>query len=293
MCHYTETTKTDPTGHGSAVLDNFTHFAADCNFQFFQALEKHTEGKIKADGKTTRGSRSDITQAINDAVTSGVDVLNLSLGISHNCRGFCSMAREVKEAVEQDNVLVVAASGNRKDDDETRGVHCPALCESVVSVAGYVSRCEHEPVNEQSSRQWWLRDDDGDIVGPFCGWQFCTRGPTGSCDENRRETAWGGNVQFYNDFPDIAAPAIHVACLENGTISVQIGTSFAAPIVTAAVCALRSLPQFGTNEPTPAEIQTAIQETSRLLDDGSELQKLDWAALLGSFAETDIHQFGQ
>lgn len=289
VCHYTDTEKDDPTGHGTAVLGSFTPIADECEFKFFQALEDHSEGQVRANNEKTKGRRSDILEAVTDAVAGGVDILNLSLGIAHNCRGFCSLAREVKTAVSQDNVSVIAAAGNQGDDGETRGVHCPALCENVVSVAGYVSHCEHEPTDEQSSGQWWLRgDDEGDIFGPFCGWRFCERGPVGSCSENRRESSWGGNVQFYNGFPDIAAPVICVSRFDDGTVGVQVGTSFAAPIVAAVVSVLRSHPQYNTGEPTPAEMQAAIRETSSLLDDESELRKLDCEALFASFLDTEM-----
>lgn len=290
VCHYTATDERDPTGHGTAVLDSFTHVADGCTFQFFQALEDHGDGAVETTGSKTRGRRSDILDAVADAAANGVDVLNLSLGIPHECRGYCSLAEEVSTAVDRTDVVVVAAAGNRADGG-TRGVHCPALSESVVSVAGYVSRCEYEPTAQQSSGQWWLRDDDG-ILGPFCGWRFCTRGPVEPCSEHRCETAWSGNVRFHNDFPDVAAPAVRVCDPGDGTVDAQAGTSFAAPIVAAAVCAFRGLWRDQNGSPTAAEIRDRLWETGSSLDDRSELRKLDCETLFASVTDAETEPFG-
>jgi subtilisin family serine protease len=203
-----------------------------------------------------------------------IDILNLSLGIpvfnaGHNCGGYCSVAREAKNAVEN-GVTVIAASGNADDSKHRYGVHCPAQVETVISVAGYAPWCSHDLVRSDDSGQWWVELSDG-YYGPFCGQEGCCEGE--ACEQHREETLWEGNVSFHNDIPDISAPVFYVSELDDG-ITVQPGTSFSAPIVSGLVATIVSDLKTSSGSLDPRSIQDGISRAATSLDDGS-LYKYD------------------
>ncbi|WP_373188756.1 S8 family serine peptidase [Halolamina sp.] len=128
--------------------------APEATFSTFQ-IGKKQEGESKPGG-----NRGAVISAINDAADSGVDLLNMSIGIPHECKGRCSLSRETRYVSREDEVCPVVAAGNREPAGRL-GIHCPAMCDEVLSVAGYLPYCEHEPVRTEDSGQWWLVPEDG------------------------------------------------------------------------------------------------------------------------------------
>lgn len=175
----------------------------------------------------------------------------------------------------EDNVCVVVAAGNRDRSSEREGVACPALPDSVISVGGYRPMCTKDIIRDGDSGQWWV---DGDVTyGPYCGQQGCY--PGYSCDNNRQETEWGGNVSFHNDVPDIMAPVVEVHGPSLDKVTRQSGTSFGAPLVSGLTALM--LGELADNEISPSSkvVRRAIRYNAAEIDD-SDLCKLDMKATM-------------
>lgn len=220
----------DPIGHGTDVLNIVTSLAPNSSFSTFQIMDVK-EGDDDTDDGTPEvgGNRGDLADAIADAGDLGIDVLNISAGIAHECKGLCAISREAELAAEVDGVCIVAATGNKEEDVIGRvGVHCPALSDSVIGVGGFLPLCAADIHRGDESEQWWLENDT--ILGPFCGQRGCC--PSSSCEESCEEILWQGNISFHNAAPDALAPVLDVSGTSLTDIRIQPGTSFAAPIIS-------------------------------------------------------------
>jgi len=258
----------DPIGHGTAVFDILASLCSDATYSIFQVIEVEQNGDNLAVG----GNRAETAQAVADAAESGVDMLNMSVGIPHDCDGLCVLSREVELAKEVDDVCIVVAAGNQeKEPIERIGVHCPALSESTISVAGYLPNCTADIDTSDESQQWWVENET--IHGPFCGQQGGCTGDRG-CENNRNEVLWEGNVSFHNEAPDVVAPVLEVSGTALDEVRIQAGTSFAAPLVTASLASIVADLAAAEVEPSADEIQAAVQYKSQEIDDGG-YHKLD------------------
>ena len=244
--------------------------AYNAHFSTFQAINKGED-----ENAVYGGNRGETVQAIADATEADVDVLNISAGIPHECGGRCILSREAKLAAEIDNVCIVAAIGNQDNETvEKEGVNCPALLDSVIGVGGYVPTCEADIDRGKQSSQWWL--ENGNIIGPFCG-------QTGDCcsdeicETNRKEEPWKANVSFHNAAPDVLAPVIDINGSSLSEMTFQVGTSFAAPIISALLA--RMLGELD-EIPSVDKIQKSIRLTGKQLDE-SDLIKMDETAARG------------
>ena len=258
---YVDTDQGDPIGHGTTVLKTVARNAPEAVYSTFQiAGEKDGDGEYAESGR-----RGDLVSAVSDAADAGVDLLNISAGISHECGGLCSLAREVELAVSVDDMCVVAATGNRDPSTPSReGLNCPALTESTLGVAGFMPHCEAESRTDDSS-QWWLLDGNREQTVPFCGYRECCGEQP--CDTNRQEVCWDGNVSFHNAFPDVFAPPVAVDIDQSGELVAQLGTSFAAPLVTGLLAAIQSDMLKIDSNPTPSELRTAVRAGGVELDE--------------------------
>lgn len=229
---YTSSDLPDTANHGTPVLWNLVKFAPRASYSTFQIIDRWEEnGEIQ-----TGANRGNTIDAIIDAVDSGVDLLNLSIGIDHDCGGNCNLSRELNEVIDKQGVCAIAAAGNRENLDERPGVHCPAIADSVISVGGYIPRCTYDLVEDDDSNQWWLQSDG--VIGPFCGQNGCCNGV--SCDDYQYDSLWSGNVSFHNAAPDILAPPISIRGTSLDDIELQMGTSFSVPLVTGILSAIVS-----------------------------------------------------
>lgn len=148
-------------------------------------------------------------------------------------------------------------------------MHCPALLDDAISVGGFVSRCTTEPVETSDSGQYWTRH--GDLHGPFCGQHDCSEAD--SCEANRYEQPWQGNVSFHNGAPDVLAPVHHPARID-GEPALQSGTSFGTGVVTGVLAAILGDLSLIETRPSPRELRHAVHIGSSPLDRGP-LGKLD------------------
>lgn len=241
--------------------------AHKAHFSTFQAINEK-----KDKNAVCGGNRGETAQAIADAVEAGVDVVNISAGIPHECGGHCILGREAKLAAEIDNLCIVAAIGNQDNETvERQGVNCPALLDSVIGVGGYVPFCSADIDRSNQSNQWWL--ENGEFIGPLCGqMEDCCLNE--SCETNREEVPWKGNVSFHNTAPDVLAPVMDINGKSLSEVTFQTGTSFFAPIISALLT--RILGELD-KKPSPEEIQKAIRLTGNQLDQ-SDLIKMNETA---------------
>lgn len=73
----------DPIGHGTDVLDITASLVPNSTFSTFQVISKDEAEEVTR----FQGNRGNTAQAIADAADAGVDVLNMSAGVAHECRG--------------------------------------------------------------------------------------------------------------------------------------------------------------------------------------------------------------
>lgn len=251
----------DPTGHGTTVTGLIADSAERASFSLFQTFGPENSGS----------NRGEAAQAIVDAGSAGVDVLNLSIGKMHECGGSCTLSRETELVVAEDDVCAVAATGNQDQTSERHGVACPALLDCVVGVGGYIPACTHDALRDDTSGQWWVENGDN-MYGPYCGQQNCCPGE--GCEMNRNEHLWKGNVSFHNTVPDTLAPVVEVHTTVDDEIVYQAGTSFAAPLVTGIIANVLSMLGEEANSLSVTEIREAVQFSGSEIDD-SEFLKLD------------------
>lgn len=212
------------------------------------------------------GHRGVVAQAIADAADAGEDIINISGGIPHECGGLCAVSREAELAAEVDDVCIIAATGNQTEEEiGPLGVHCPALIDSVIGVGGFVSFCTAPLDRSDESGQWWAENDR--FHGPFCGETGdCCIGET--CEQNRTSAIWNGNVSFHNAAPDVLAPPVSVWGSALDELTVQVGTSFAAPLVSGILSRILG-DLFDRHEhPELEEVHDAIRYTGTQLDEG-------------------------
>lgn len=235
---------------------------------------------IASDGRAKRGN---LVAAIADASSGDQELMNLSVGVAHSehehgdCGGQCRIADETRLAIES-GTSVVAATGNRKREDPL-AAHCPALLDNVIGVGGFVSHCTTDLVETEDSGQYWIRSEN--LHGPFCGQRGCNQSAT--CEANRYEQPWQGNVSFHNAVPDVLAPVHHPAGSKDDPI-LQSGTSFGTGIVTGILASLLSDLSTIRNSPTPIELRRAVSNGSTSIDRGP-LEKFDAAGTWDELVE--------
>lgn len=250
----------DTTGHGEDILELLGYFAPESVFNLYRIVAENGHAK-----------RGNLAAAIGDASKHGVDILNLSVGVYHreeknnDCGGHCRIADEARLAI-QNGTSVIAATGNRKNDD-SRAVYCPALLDETIGVGGFVSRCTTDLFETEESGQYWMRNER--LRGPFCGQRGCS--PSHSCQDYRYELPWRGNVSFHNAEPDVLAPVHHPVGTEDEPV-LQTATSFGTPVISGLLAAiLGDLLDIGI-DPDPDELEQAVSEGAVSIDE-SDLPK--------------------
>jgi subtilisin family serine protease len=197
-----------------------------------------------------------LLKAIAAAESSGIDVLNISAGIHHrNCQQRCRIADAVRTATES-GITIIAAAGNRKSGEEL-GVYCPALIDEAIAVGGFISKCDEDIQNTDTSGQYWTVEDDK-YIGPFCGYETCPS--EYPCSRNRQELYWDKNVEQPDQRADILAPTAYFKESEK-KVTLDGGTSYAAPIVSGSIVRIFSELLTSGVKPDPSQIKEAVTRT--------------------------------
>lgn len=262
----------ETTRHCTPVFDLMSSFCPQATFSIYQA--------VNSDRKLPIDAYSDaITRAIEDEV----DILNISAGdpwpgpIAAN-----PSLQETKRAIDEE-LIVVAAAGNWKTDQETRPpVHCPAALEDVIAVGGFLVDCPatigEESDSENEGPYYIKKDPDYEYQeqipeGPFCGERGCINGR--GCIPNKVERSWERNPQPTGEKPDVLAPFLIGEKSPDGKYVFNGGTSFAAPIVTASLaCILDELRRSEKHGLNAYQARQAVVNGASPIDEG-KLPKFD------------------
>ena len=274
MDNYIHSKDPDTTSHGTSVVNILSTYTPKSLFGFYRVVIDNEENPSYS-AIRTRNLLNAMEDAMEDA-----HVLNLSLGTLHeDCNQRCRVCTYARKAVEN-NTIVVAAMGNidreeeKNDENEDCGdqsVYCPALADEVITVGGYVPRCQSKITDSEDSSQLWATYED-DPIGPFCGGFDCSE--EASCGEHLLEQWWEGNVEPEGNKPDVLAPVLYP--VDRGEEPPYFtGTSFAAPIVSGVIASILSDLFPAGLDPTPGEVQEAIRTTSIETVENSDTGKIN------------------
>lgn len=258
------TSENQTTSHGVDVTRILSQIAGDPTYHFFQI--------VGAEGKCPDRY---IQQAIVWAADYGIDVLNLSVGSDHASRSDkdcdhtgpeCAL-HEAAAYATKNGMSIVAATGNEPNAD---AVCCPALSNKTIAAGGCIAECTASITSETATGMrstirppkacWIDRPDNAGESASFCMMNGCGSGK--SCEENQEIAAWDGNVRFIYNTPDAFAPTVLPRFSSDGSVRMGSGTSFSAPIISAAVVnAIETLQHSGA-DPKPDEIRKAVRVTT-------------------------------
>lgn len=146
---FTEEGMYDPIGHGT-IMARILKVAAP-NTSFINA---------KVVDRTGEADEIDIMRAIEWCVNSGVDIMNLSLGIPRKCDGSCPLCELVNIASER--AIIVAAAGNNGPEEDS--ISCPAKSKSCLGVGSM----EKDGIVSNYSSRGSPDHLKPDIVAPGC-----------------------------------------------------------------------------------------------------------------------------
>lgn len=268
----------DATGHGTEVFKRARAFAPGAEYSLYQAAN--------AGDKLPLAPYSDaITRALDD----DVDIVNVSAGHPwpHPVE-YSPTVPETRRLLDA-GIAVVAAAGNYFIDrqHERPPVHCPSAAAGVVSVAGLRTLCPAEPGSEPPNVRrgpyyWQNPHRSRELAagkGVYCGERGCVDGQP--CDGRKKDTHWIYNPSPTGGKPDVLAP-MHIIRQSSRSRRageyLEVGTSFAAPLVTAALACIFSDLQEADGIPDPYTVESAIRETATPVD-GAAAGKLDAVAL--------------
>ncbi len=259
---------TNVTGVAAAVANNAVGFAGAG--YGVQILSYNIFPDATASTDKENASVADEVIAINDAVTRGADVINLSLGAAEDYapnNGFDQSEHDAIEAAIASGVVVVAAAGNDADGGETGVPHTvldyPAAYDGVIAVGATGLNDNNTGVYAGSTEH----------VAPYSqygpGLSVVTGGgdTTGTGDNNPLHWVW-------NYSTTTAALPSDQCTYANGTLpktptnctAFFEGTSQATPQVSAAA-ALLVAAAGGHHMITPAKVMSLIQDTADNIND--------------------------
>lgn len=218
------------------MFDILSYFAAGSTYYLYQAVDE--DGQLEL---------TDFADAVKRAVDDNIDVLNLSAGRERpNCLGrSCGFCRTARRAIERGTTIVAAAGNSQPSTTEV--IHCPALAEPAIAVAGFVVECTYSEKTDSDTiqnplnppRAYWAKMLSGvdyplhAVDDAFCSTQGCW--PEANCSDYQNITTWENNPLPSGQKPDILAP-VHYSERINDQIPFLLGgTSYAAPIVSAVV----------------------------------------------------------
>jgi hypothetical protein len=231
----------------------------------------------------------DFAKAVKIAIDDEVDIINISAGIHMpGCQGSCGFCNTVSRLID-DGIFVVAAAGNVWDiEDSDERIYCPSTYDEVISVGGMISVCNCQnnypgaDITDPPSGAFYLNTDNETVQEtspdqPICGQNGCT--DEFECIPNQVEKVWVC-PRPKNNKPDIFAPCYTSYETVKGEVRSDLGTSFAAPVVTGAVSAVLTEAD-GKNVETisPGELRQLVRETGKEFGESNK-KKLDCMRLL-------------
>jgi len=277
--------KKENNSHGELVYQILKRFAPKATYYFYKIRGEDQDKHLRP-----------LKEAVDKAVINDVDVVNISAGnYSSSCNGSCPICRTVKKLLEND-ITVVCSAGNRsKGSDEVERVKCPAIVDRVISVGGVSCVCPNDfernglyPDPPIDSGPYWIEKDPEmdynakwDESQNYCGFNKCVNEKY--CDFENEFEWWSGNVEPDINKPDILAPVQYAYLEQVGAVSLQSGTSFAAPIVSGVVSSVLS--EIESSDSPPVKIRNAVRQS------GEFKSGLDYPVLHGRDLEDELMTF--
>lgn len=166
---------------------------------------------------------SDILAAFNHALLNDIDIVNMSLSneLDHLDRDCVTLCQKIEQAVNNDMIIVVAAGNDTKLTDKL----FPASIPEVITVSA---------TDESSTPSYFSNFGAAvDIAAP--GANITSPSPRLFTDDNEK-----------------------VVCPAYSAYMTDSGTSYSAPLVSAAAATLKSI----NPDITPAEVERIIKETA-------------------------------
>ncbi|WP_436903276.1 S8 family serine peptidase [Halovenus halobia] len=228
---------------------------------------------------------SNFLKAMSDIKGRSVDIVNISGGKHHTgCKQRCRICKATREVIES-GTIVVAGAGNQYEG-ESKTLYCPALCSDAIAVGSYETRFGLQvnedadvgvyrtvPQNIYPPNAYWIRDSkmasDGEPIDiAFCSGRGCSEWH--SCENNRIEQLSDLNVSFSDGEPDVFAPDHYPFQRRDGTLGIDVGTSFATALVSGALADILSTVAQERPLPQPEEVMEAIRNTPTTVEGTSQ-----------------------
>lgn len=253
----------ETTSHGKKVLDILLKYSPRSEFNFYQAVDGNGRLPVQS-----------FDAAIYAAIEDEVDILNISAGEPwEGPIDAWPITKPVRDAIDA-GITIVAAAGNDPAEPSVQPINCPAAIEDVIAVGGFEVLCEGDADHPDGA--YWAQKVDNpeeeeypDIIaeGVYCGQQGC--GST-DCIKTQCEQPWIGNPQPTNGKPDVVAPVHLPNTSHKGNPFLEVGTSFASPIVAGSLGLIfGELIEERIEIPPPQEIREIILDTSSPIDRGN------------------------
>ena len=259
----------DESGHGTTVFAILSALCPNATFNFYRVLD---DRKVIDPGE--------MLKPIQDAINDGVDILNISAGYSTSDTSPDTLiAHAVRDAC-NNGMSIVAASGNLEEPGEQ--VDYPAMVDEAIAVGGYVSMCTatqfskpearaYEQTHQNVNRHWAYapavaRPEQSDMFyGIYCSQRGCSN--SDSCQDNRFEEWWQGNVNPRGCKPDILAPPYIPDEQVSGVTEYKYGSSFSCPIVSGLLSLIHV--DSPTSNIDPIDLRNAVISGGKTIDDNS------------------------
>lgn len=263
------------TRHGHDILHIISEYAPEAIYETHRIIIGNGEFKP-----------SNFLKAMGDIQNRSVDIVNISGGKHHmDCKRRCRICKAARKVVES-GTIVVAGAGNTFDDDNSKTLYCPALCGNTIAVGSYETRCglrigEDEgtdlhqtvPQNLHPPNSYWVRDSkaasDGEPTNTaFCSGRGCSKWH--SCSNYREERLSELNISFTKGEPDVFAPDHYPFQRQDGTVGLDVGTSFATAVVSGALADILSTVAKHRTLPTTDEVMDAIRNIPTTVEGTSQ-----------------------
>ncbi|PHQ44654.1 hypothetical protein DJ68_17280 [Halorubrum sp. C3] len=255
------------TPHATRVYDLIQQYAPYTTVSLYQVIDSN--------GDLGVGPYHD---AIDAAISDGVDILNVSIGDSWDVPVYAHpLYKKTQEAIDA-GITIVAAAGNDETEQGELPVHVPAVVGDVIAVNGFVTHCPQSKsdIHDRPNSGPYYLDIETDSVsqladGVFCGYNGCDGS---SCLSKQTDASWWANPRAKNGKPDVAAPVIYPDTTED-TLDFLEGSSYAAPIVTGILAeAFGEIKGQATSLPDPADVRDMVRETSSPIRE-SQIRKIN------------------
>lgn len=211
---------TDNDGHGTNVAGIILESTPD-NVKVLpiKALD------VTEEGQPATGTMADIISAINQAVSSGADIINMSLGAN----GINLVEQNAINKAYAKGIVCIAASGNGDDktgiayDLDAKGMDFyPAECENVITVGAVKTNLITAGTIEEGIDQYLIDN-----------YQTYINTTTGDLSIAK--------FSNYGSKLDFVAPGVTIVGLtKGGKVGIYDGTSQAAPHIAAAAATIKS-----------------------------------------------------